>query len=1082
MGFLDGLFERKFDKPLADSGTIEHATKGGFRGGSWSGYTLGTGTKWGLDNSLNYAYSRVVWVFRCVHAIASAQASLTIHQKDLTTKQGHVVDNPDFYRLINKKPNPYESANRFRYRLSSLCLLSIQGAFIEVVKRNGKPAELYLLDPGTVEPVRDAKKWVSGYKVERAKGKYDLLNPDDIIWVIPTPHPTDVYRNVTPLESCGLAVETDYFARMYNRNFLKRDGRPGMLIGVDGDILPEDAEELKELFSGGYSSAGETRVIEAENIHVVDFSTKPRDAQWAEAIGNAKDNILAAFGVPESVLGNASGRCLRATELVHLANGSIVPAAQLVGQEFELMQPLNGGQRAIKAKAEYAKHENVYKVTTFSGRTLEVNGEHPLFMAVSREKQTSKSYRGTKRDIFPYGWTGVGEIKRSFDQNDRVKKGVYTEVAVPLVFDQAEGTDFDLDKALELGVAFEEVPDAIFEANTTAQKSFLTGVYSEHGRMSQHTGFDLYVPTREYARKLQMLLMRIGVASYINSKKMTHVVTICGFVNMRHFLDQVELTGKNAENAKKVRERIEVKSDEDIRQEGLLRTDALPIGLVWDRILDIEDLGEDDTVAISIDDSQFRHYLSLFWEHNTYNNADAEGESFWTGTMLTHCNALAEALEPLTGSDNDQTYLEFDFDDVDVLQAVKRRRLDRYRQDLLDGSITMNDYRIICGLDPIDEPYFRVYFNPNGAIGGDPDDVRIVMTQMIVQNNPGIQNAITGGTVGNHADQRSGEAAASGGASSQTVFDQAARTIRAAVTNGTSPQAANPRMNSEIAARVNTLINRQGRGHGSRRRKDDSESVEGGDIHRDLRHKTIGFIEGSLESWSTRQLDVVSDRLSHTKVRKGTRHWDGGVVSKNLDTDYIVDVDEWTDEAVEPIIKVLRSTLNREAQAWSNDLLDSGYKPKNGEDFVTKSDMDGILGEIEAQLRKSILQQSKLVQRHIGIQDKAGFSIEEMKDTLNHPENFDRFNWISLLAKRMTTFAIESMFDKLYNNVDAKVSKEWKTSDSEHFRESHASLDGKILPVDQQFDLGNEKIAFPTAIINSEGDNCACYLVYGVEQ
>lgn len=1093
MGFLDGLFERKsietkFDKPLAGSGTIASYSAGGLPSGSFNGYAMPTNQKWNIETAVEQAYGKVVWVFRSVHTIAANQASLTILQKDTSTPQGHIVDDPQFYNMINHRPNPYEDAWSFRYRLSSQCLLSPVGAFIEVIKdRQGVIRELYLLDPGTVTVIRSPKNFVDGYKVKANQEADRILKPEQVIWVKTNPHPTDPYRNMTPLEACGISVETDYFARLFNRNFLKKDGRPGMLVSVNGDILPEDADELRNLLSGGFGSAGETKIIEAEGMDFIDFGTKPRDAQWQEAADDAKAAILDAFGVPEAIFGNSTGKCLRATELVHLADGTIKPAQELVGMEFEMMQPYNGAQRSVKAKAEYARRENVYKITTFSGRSLEVNGQHPLFMAVSREKKNASSYRGTKRDIFPYGWTALKEIKRNFDENDKVQKGAYTEIAVPLWYDQLDSEYVDLDIARALGEDMEFVPDVIFQAQLEAQREFIGGLYSKHGRLSQHTGFDLYVPTRKFAQRLQMLLTRMGVVSFIGSKKMTHIVTISGFVNMRHFLEQIELDDQQGVQAAKVWDRISVKND-DIRQEGLLRTDGLPAGLIWDRILDIEDLGEDDTVAISIDDQHEHHYLSVFWEHNTI-NSEVSVENFWTGTMQTHCDSIARALEPITGDDTDRTFLEFDYSTIDILQQMTRRRLDQHRTDLNNGAICMNDYRVLMGLDPIDQPYFRVYFYPNGAIGGTDSDVQHVMRQMLTtkgvagqQNplgNPFTNNAITGGDgqVGGFNDLVQGNNALNGGDHSQTVFDQAARTMRSARVNNMPPEAVNPMQNAAVASRVNTLINK--------RVDREKNETKGENIHRDIyqdvRAKTMGFIEGNLESWSNRQLSVVSDRLNHAKVRKGTRHWDGGVATKDLDLDYLVNIDQWTDEAVDSIIKGLTATLVREAAIKSNDLKDTGIKSKTGSDFIMLDDIDQIIGDIQSQLVKSISQQSKLVQKHIGVQDKAGFEIEKMQETLSQPSNFDRRNWINLLAKRVTTFAIESMSDKIYSNVEAKVNKTWHTHTSESFRESHANLNNITVNCNEEFDL-NGKTRFPSGILSSEGDNCSCWLVYRIEK
>lgn len=308
MGFLDGVFERK----SARSGAIARAT-GGSMVATAGSYAIGG--NWDIDKAIRDGYERVLWVFRCVDAIASAQANIPMIVRRGDKHDGEEILYPDINRLLNRRPNTYEDSWQFRYRLSSQLLLSRRGAFIEVIPSNsGGIAELHLLPPGQVEPipgVRDAngaQKFVDGYKVRRSDWVEDELKPEQVIWIKAKTHPTDPYAQMTPLMAAGLAVETDFFARVFNKNFLANDGRPGMLISVKGELDSDDALEIKRRFSGGYAQAGQTTVIEADGIEVADLAVNPRDVQWAEAIRGSKEDILLAYGTPESVLGNASGR------------------------------------------------------------------------------------------------------------------------------------------------------------------------------------------------------------------------------------------------------------------------------------------------------------------------------------------------------------------------------------------------------------------------------------------------------------------------------------------------------------------------------------------------------------------------------------------------------------------------------------------------------------------------------------------------------------------------------------------------------------------------------------------------------
>lgn len=129
MGFLDGLFETKAAVP---KNPLPRAT-----GGTRSlGMSVAGASSWDIDQAITYGYERVIWVYRCVDTIASNAASIPIIEREYDDNTGQVVDDPPLMRLLNRRANPYETAQQFRYRLASQLLLSRRGAFIEVVRNN----------------------------------------------------------------------------------------------------------------------------------------------------------------------------------------------------------------------------------------------------------------------------------------------------------------------------------------------------------------------------------------------------------------------------------------------------------------------------------------------------------------------------------------------------------------------------------------------------------------------------------------------------------------------------------------------------------------------------------------------------------------------------------------------------------------------------------------------------------------------------------------------------------------------------------------------------------------------------------
>ena len=265
---------------------------------------------WDIERAYREGMQRVVWVSRCIDAIAGNQARLPMILREDNSPVGKVIDkDSSILDLLNTKSNPAENSFVFRYRLSSQLLMSSRGVFIEKVRgRDGRIIALQLLPPQSTAPIPDPKNFVSAFEVTLAQGRSVRIKPEDVIW-LRRPHPLDPYLSLTPMESAGIAIEIENLARVYNRNFLLNDGRPGGLLVVRGEIDDEDKDELRSRFRGNLNKAGAVSVIAADDgVDFVDTGSNPRDAAYAQMRQLTKEEILASFGVPESVIGNAAGR------------------------------------------------------------------------------------------------------------------------------------------------------------------------------------------------------------------------------------------------------------------------------------------------------------------------------------------------------------------------------------------------------------------------------------------------------------------------------------------------------------------------------------------------------------------------------------------------------------------------------------------------------------------------------------------------------------------------------------------------------------------------------------------------------
>jgi HK97 family phage portal protein len=261
--------------------------------------------RWSMERAVTEGFERAIWCYKPVDAIAREHLRTPF---SMSSNGNKIPDHP-YYRLLNTGfANPMETAAVFRKRLVQQFLLSPRGVFVEETpSRSGAPARLDLLSPARTRIIPGTgAELIAYYETTGADGIRRFVDPERVRW-IRDPHPTDPFGAMTPLEAAGLSIELDYFARLYNVSFMRNDARPGGILGINGDMDDADMDRIEAKFGKGPVEAGRLTAIAGE-VSYVDIAARPRDVQYQVLSRIAREEILAAFGVPMTVLGQADGK------------------------------------------------------------------------------------------------------------------------------------------------------------------------------------------------------------------------------------------------------------------------------------------------------------------------------------------------------------------------------------------------------------------------------------------------------------------------------------------------------------------------------------------------------------------------------------------------------------------------------------------------------------------------------------------------------------------------------------------------------------------------------------------------------
>lgn len=717
-------------------------------------------TNWNVNRAVREGFQANPWIFRAVEVMAYTSLRRRIVLREGDPDTGTLVpitaDPSRLLYTLNRRSNPWETAKMFRYRLWAQFLLSSKGVYIEVARsRAGRIAMMTLLDPDLVEVIPSVDNPISAFEVSTTGdtgGKRDPLPPFDpedpeqtnsVLW-IRSPHPTVLTQGMSPIEAAGLSVDLDRYARLYNRDYMQSNGRPGGILGVRGSVTPETVTALQHRFNSN-ARPGAVTAIQADAMFYQDLSTAPRDMQWGEVMDRMRKEAAMTFGVPESMMGDASGRC------VDMETEALTKRGWLRGDEITTddtilsMDPADGVLKWSPVHEVYRAHYcgDMYRLKHSHADFLVTPGHNWAVEPGWQDRRDGNADRFVLRKVEDL--STKSRIRTIGDAEAGVREPVYSSAFVELV-----------GWAVTEGAYYQGAPYATNYIVITQNE----GPHAERIRQVCKESGALWSEGEQYGREqLRRFRVRGEIADALVAvspeKVMGPAFLLALTAEQRHLLMRTMLDADGCTAvpntaswtfAQKDRRAAEAfvflatlcgyttsirERTYTYRHKGVERPAHDWIVVVRQR----------KVMTIQRQTRTVEQYDGRVWcprtsygtfvarrqgkvsvTGNTFDNADAEYGIFMEHRFAPLAELVDDQLDVLTGGYSDDLWLRHDLSDVWVLKRHRRAEEDRMAAELERGVITLNDYREFLGLDPIDASWARVHWIAPGKAAGHVDD------------------------------------------------------------------------------------------------------------------------------------------------------------------------------------------------------------------------------------------------------------------------------------------------------------------------------------------------------------------------
>jgi HK97 family phage portal protein len=252
-------------------------------------------------------YGTAGWVYICGNRVAKKCASTDFAL--FTTDSEGTKQYVKQHVLLDVMARPNDMMSQMQLRMLLHLHMELAGEAFWYINTNvvGGPAQIYPLIPSFIKIVPGGPRgqMIKGY-IYDVMGQIVTFKPEEIIhFFYPNPDPGNFYRGASPLSALRYTLAAHQNAEIYNYQFFRNSAQPGGYLSTDHSLDRQEVNRLRRMWEQQQRGQNNWHkvAVATNGLRFQEVGISHKDMDFVNQMENARETILAAFGVPKSQVG-----------------------------------------------------------------------------------------------------------------------------------------------------------------------------------------------------------------------------------------------------------------------------------------------------------------------------------------------------------------------------------------------------------------------------------------------------------------------------------------------------------------------------------------------------------------------------------------------------------------------------------------------------------------------------------------------------------------------------------------------------------------------------------------------------------